>query len=150
MPPDVHIISAFSIHVMYFAPVLLNYKFIEPSDLTHNSTSEFEIYMNDLVKAQDEICTLKYAHYLCSLLLKTKSKSVSENCNDPQYTDLMVPYSITENDLYPWLVPKYSTFYKFECCFESNYTPITSKSYLFLENNANKKIKLDYLLNNNP
>ncbi|OMJ28940.1 hypothetical protein AYI69_g1563 [Smittium culicis] len=147
MPPDMHLISAFSIHVMYFAPVLLNYNFIEPSDLTRNSSSEIEVFMNDLEEIKDKIFGLKYAHNLCSLLLKTKSKSVSDNCNDPQYTDLMVPYSITENDLYPWLVPKYSTFYKFECCFGSNYTPLTSKNYLFVENNPNKKSQLDYLLN---
>ncbi|OMJ19072.1 hypothetical protein AYI70_g4957 [Smittium culicis] len=150
IPPDIHRTSSFSIHVMYFVPTLLNLKYIETLDLMHNSASEFDLYMNDLEEIKNEIYTLKYAHYLCSLLLKIKNKSVSDNCNEPQYTDLMAPYSIAEKDLYPWLVPKYSTFYKFECCFGSNYTPITSNNYLFVENSPSKKSKLEFLLNNNP
>ncbi|OMJ16449.1 hypothetical protein AYI70_g6597 [Smittium culicis] len=124
--------------------------FILISEIPHDFISDFDIYLNDLNSIKNDVSAIRYIHHLCTLLLEVKQKYVAEKYSHDQYISFMRPYSISANDLYPWLVPKYLTFFKFVCCFNSNYTPISLKKYLFISNNLNKKAKLEYLVNDAP
>ncbi|OMJ13664.1 hypothetical protein AYI70_g8359 [Smittium culicis] len=63
-------------------------------------------------------------------IVKNSEQFINESTRN-QLNYQMSLYSISENDLYPWIIPKYSSLTKFDCCFSSNYTSINPFEYLF-------------------
>ncbi|OMJ18105.1 hypothetical protein AYI70_g5550 [Smittium culicis] len=45
----------------------------------------------------------------------------------------MAIFSISEGDMHPWIIPKYSSFCKFTCCFSGNYSTVDTAEYLFFQ-----------------
>ncbi|OMJ28294.1 hypothetical protein AYI69_g2239 [Smittium culicis] len=45
----------------------------------------------------------------------------------------MAMFSISKGDMHPWIVPKYSSFCKFICCFPGNYSTVVAAEYLFFQ-----------------
>ncbi|OLY80275.1 hypothetical protein AYI68_g5628 [Smittium mucronatum] len=86
-------------------------------------------YLHDLIA---RILALKQQVFLKYPL--QSSADCSTTINSSKWTkttlDEMKKYSITGCDLYPWIVPKYSGFFKFPCCLASNYTAIDVIEYL--------------------
>ncbi|OMJ28293.1 hypothetical protein AYI69_g2238 [Smittium culicis] len=71
-------------------------------------------------------------------LLKIKNAEfIKYDCLPLHLADQMAPYSISQNDLYPWIVPKYSSFCKFVCCFSANFSSVLTADYLFLNDYKN-------------
>ncbi|OMJ16445.1 hypothetical protein AYI70_g5844 [Smittium culicis] len=142
--------STVTIWVFVCPAILLNYKFIKNINPENPFISDFDVMLKQIKLLKKDILTLEYIYYLIKRLGFLKTKHLSENPSECQYIDLLKIYSIDENDLYPWLIPKYSTFLKFECCFESNYTTIDLKDYLFLSDyrhGLDKRGKIDFLIN---
>ncbi|PVU98346.1 hypothetical protein BB559_001637 [Furculomyces boomerangus] len=49
------------------------------------------------------------------------------------YTDLVLkmrPYSISNYDLHPWVVPKFASLFFFSCCFKENFSTLDIAEYL--------------------
>ncbi|OMJ21050.1 hypothetical protein AYI70_g3708 [Smittium culicis] len=64
---------------------------------------------------------------------------------------MMKKFAISDVDLYPWIVPRYSSFYKFHCCFEGNSVSIDINEYLFHTNSDEPtKSKVNNNSSNNP
>ncbi|OMJ27100.1 hypothetical protein AYI69_g3478 [Smittium culicis] len=68
------------------------------------------------------------------LIIKNSEQLIDESTRT-QLADQMSLYSISENDVYPWIIPKYSSLTKFDCCFSSNFTSINPIEYLFFHKN---------------
>ncbi|OMJ09848.1 hypothetical protein AYI70_g10686 [Smittium culicis] len=72
-----------------------------------------------------------------NLLRIKNAEFLSYNHLPLHLADQMAAYSISQNDLYPWVVPKYSSFCKFVCCFSANFSSVHTAEYLFLSDYNN-------------
>ncbi|OLY83313.1 hypothetical protein AYI68_g2549 [Smittium mucronatum] len=143
-------ISTFAIWKIFVSLILLNCKFIQDVDPLTNKASPFDKMFMEIENSGKEATAIKYSYLLISRVLALKENHYFKNLFYKQYLDLMVPYSLSENDIQPWVIPKYLTFHKFECCTQSNYSTLDVKEYLFLSSDSsvkNRKSSISYLIN---
>ncbi|OMJ18739.1 hypothetical protein AYI70_g5181 [Smittium culicis] len=71
---------------------------------------------SDKKYSEEKVCLQKLHGKCCGGLQKLHAK--------------MKEFSISENDVYPWIVPKYLGFFKFDCCLLSNCSMINVDEYI--------------------
>ncbi|OLY77606.1 hypothetical protein AYI68_g8360 [Smittium mucronatum] len=130
---------------LYSAIILINYNFISlPSNSRYNPSNldaeAYETFIKNISLSSKNSEVAQTIHSFILHLYSLKSRRFIMHKSDNHLLDLMKPYSTSEYDLYPWLVPRYTTFIKFNCCLLSNYTSIDIKEYLF-SNSPPFKIK---------
>ncbi|OLY85691.1 hypothetical protein AYI68_g116 [Smittium mucronatum] len=141
--------SLFAIWKVFVSLMLLNCKFIQDDDPMADNSSLFDKMLNEIKNSGKKSTAIQYAYIIISKILIFKEINYPKNLSYKQYLDLMVPYSLSENDIQPWVIPKYLTFHKFECCTQSNYSTLNVKEYLFLSSDSseNRKSRISYLIN---
>ncbi|OMJ29190.1 hypothetical protein AYI69_g1313 [Smittium culicis] len=108
----------------------LNASFIEYKHLGHDISKAYSNLMKTYEALKDEFDTAEIINNLFTNIYQTKRKSIIKNGKNAQFSEKMKIYSITESDLNPWFVPKYSLLFSFNCCFSSNYSTLDNFEYL--------------------
>ncbi|OLY80051.1 hypothetical protein AYI68_g5863 [Smittium mucronatum] len=116
---------------MWSVCILINSCFILKSDSDEPKNPLYSCFINRYIETTKDIQIEPFIELYSQILYEMKKGEYIKYRNDALTHCLMSAYSITPNDLSPWIIPKYSSFIKFNCCFQSNYTSIDSKQYLF-------------------
>ncbi|OLY79945.1 hypothetical protein AYI68_g5971 [Smittium mucronatum] len=115
---------------------LLNVSFVEYNHLGTNASEAYNSLLKVYDSLKSDFLTAEIISNLFSNIYQIKRKSIIKNEKNPQLQNKMKLYSITEADLNPWFVPKYSLLFSFNCCFSSNYSTLDSSEYLEIPSSA--------------
>ncbi|OMJ12491.1 hypothetical protein AYI70_g9084 [Smittium culicis] len=108
----------------------LNASFIEYKHLNLDISKAYSSLIGTYEALKDEFDTAEIINNLFTNIYQIKRKSIIKNGKNAQLSEKMKIYSITESDLCPWFVPKYSLLFSFNCCFSSNFSTLDNSEYL--------------------
>ncbi|OLY82618.1 hypothetical protein AYI68_g3256 [Smittium mucronatum] len=119
---------------LYCAVILINHNFNFPQHrLNSNDPRPYEKFIKNMFNSAKHYQIVQSIHgFILHLYSVKQTQFLKYKKTMHKFIHLMVAYGLFENDVYPWIVPRYATFIKFICCFESNYTSIDVRNYLFL------------------
>ncbi|OMJ09802.1 hypothetical protein AYI70_g10721 [Smittium culicis] len=121
--------------------VLLNCALVDYFIDDKNISTIYKIMTSRFKNIGNRLDNVVYLDSLFKNLYLIKKLSHYNNSTEHDLISEMEKFAISEKDINPWIVPKYSTFFKFSCCFKSNYSTINIKDYLKpFENDGTKNV----------
>ncbi|PVU89167.1 hypothetical protein BB559_005212, partial [Furculomyces boomerangus] len=87
-----------------------------------------EIYKEVGEKSKVALSIVSFINFIADI----KKKALKKNMDSPKLLEQMEPYSISKNDLDPWITPKYASFFNISCCFSENFSTLDVAEYLSL------------------
>ncbi|OLY83804.1 hypothetical protein AYI68_g2043 [Smittium mucronatum] len=129
--------------------ILINSCFILQDGQTEPTNQTYELLVKNYFESSKNCILGSFLGIYIKNLYDLKRIAFLKYCNNISALSLMLPYCSAPNDYYPWIVPKYSSYAKFLCCFSSNHTSIDINEYLFIASpHSSEDTKLDEPIGN--
>ncbi|PWA01863.1 hypothetical protein BB558_001988 [Smittium angustum] len=102
----------------------------------HNVPEKFQDYGTTVWTVSGAIISEKYFEVLTSLIsyvyyiVEIKSKKKVQNEKLKHLHKHMEPFGMYNSDIEPWIIPKYGSFFHYNCCGEVNFSTLDIEKYL--------------------
>ncbi|OLY78202.1 hypothetical protein AYI68_g7753 [Smittium mucronatum] len=103
---------------MWGVCILINSCFILENEGEEPSNPLYSYFLNRYIESSKGSQIEPFIELFSRTLYDTKKREFMKYRHDHLINCLMSTYSITPKDLSPWIIPKYSSFIKFKCCFQ--------------------------------
>ncbi|OLY82909.1 hypothetical protein AYI68_g2962 [Smittium mucronatum] len=121
------------------AVILLNLCFFKDYNDFDFTNRIYDDLLQGSLKSSEHAYTLENLFSILKISHSIKRTAFLKNKNYVDLHEIMAEFSVAPNDIDPWIVPRYSTFFKFPCCLKSNYNTLDISEYL--HSNGNKRDK---------
>ncbi|OMJ16761.1 hypothetical protein AYI69_g7696 [Smittium culicis] len=116
---------------LFSAVIILNYSCTGKNNSINQPDSLYNTFANNFSSLSKHFDCITYLLLHLQSLFLIKKKSSLHNSSKSELHSLMDNFSIARYDIDPWLIPRYSSFIKFSCCFQSNHTTLDIHEYLY-------------------
>ncbi|OMJ22854.1 hypothetical protein AYI70_g2608 [Smittium culicis] len=112
------------------AAILMNLCFINDHESQFLTEDFYFSFIDKILQTTANYLTAHNLYSILKISYTIKQSAFKKNCQYTKLRDLMLKYSISNLDVDPWLVPRFSTFFNYNCCLLSNYNTLDIKEFL--------------------
>ncbi|OLY83432.1 hypothetical protein AYI68_g2423 [Smittium mucronatum] len=112
------------------AVILLNLCFFKDRSNYGFNNSIYEDFLLGTLESYEHTITVEILFAILEISHSIKRNAFLKNRSFGSLREMMRKFSVASNDIDPWIVPRYATFFKFPCCIKSNYNTLNISEYL--------------------